>query len=233
LGAVYVDGSAEVHSHRLVLAMAKAAEKFGASIKHGTVTDIIRNGDKITGIQLNDGNIECDGIVLAMGPWTNLISKRIQYPVDIRPLKGQIIRAIVPGAPLPISVWSNGNYAATKPDGLLWAGTTEEEVGFDETITNEARGKITKDVLKMMPDIGEIQIIQQTACLRPITQDKLIVLGKMPSSDNAYIATGGGRNGILLGPAMGRTIAELVTSGTSKMDIKDFNPGRFTNQHIN
>lgn len=25
-----------------------------------------------------------------------------------------------------------GHYATTKPDGLLWTGTTEEEAGFDE-----------------------------------------------------------------------------------------------------
>ena len=31
-----------------------------------------------------------------------------------------------------------GSYAASKPDGLIWAGTTEEEAGFDEG--NDRRG---------------------------------------------------------------------------------------------
>jgi glycine/D-amino acid oxidase-like deaminating enzyme len=53
------------------------------------------------------------------------------------------------------------------------------------------------------------------------------VLGAVPGWDNVYMATGAGRGGILLGPAMGRMIADLITRGSSDIPINAFDPGRF------
>src|SRR5262249_31905692 len=73
----------------------------------------------------------------------------IGVPIDVRPLKGQIIRLQAPGPPVVCSVGWGHNYATTKTDGLLWAGTTEEEAGFDEESTPAARDEIGAALLKM------------------------------------------------------------------------------------
>jgi glycine/D-amino acid oxidase-like deaminating enzyme len=165
-----------------------------------------------------------------MGPWSGLASEWLGVPIDVRPLKGQIIRLRAPGPPYMSSIGWNGQYATTKPDGLVWAGTTEEEVGFDETTTSQARDEIMATLLKMVPGLGDARLVLQTACLRPMATDKLLVLGEIPGWERVYIATGGGRGGILLGPAMGRTIADLVATGVTDMPIDDFDPGRFRGQ---
>ena len=147
----------------------------------------------------------------------------------MRPLKGQILRLRAPEAekPFECSVGWAGNYATTKGDGLLWAGTTEEEVGFDESPTTQARDKITASLLRMVPSLAEAQLEQHTACLRPITPDGLLSLGPVPGWEGVYLATGAGRKGILLGTAMGRIAAGLVTPGTSDIPIDAFDPARF------
>ena len=165
-----------------------------------------------------------------MGAWSGLASVWLGVPIDVRPLKGQIIRLRAPGPPYMSSIGWNGNYATTKPDGLVWAGTTEEEAGFDETATSQARDEIMAALLKMAPGLGDARLVRQTACLRPMATDKLLVLGEVPGWEGVYVATGGGRGGILLGPAMGRTIADLVASGATDMPIDDFDPGRFGGQ---
>ena len=45
--------------------------------------------------------------------------------------------------------------------------------------------------------------------------------------DGAYVATGGGRLGLMLGPAMARLAADLVTRGAARMPLDEFDPGRF------
>jgi len=227
LGAVYVQGTADLEPYRLALALAQAAERLGATIRHGTARGLRRKGDKVTGVVLGDGEIDCDAVVLAMGPWSGLATEWLGVPIDVRPLKGQIIRLRAPGPPYVSSIGWNGNYATTKPDGLVWAGTTEEEVGFDENPTSQAREEIMAALLKMVPGLGDAQLVRQTACLRPVATDKLLVLGEVPGWEGVYLATGGGRGGILLGPAMGRTIADLVATGVTDMPIDDFDPGRF------
>jgi len=69
------------------------------------------------------------------------------------------------------TAWRHGNYATTKTDGLLWAGTTEEEAGFDEETTLAARDEIGAALVRMLPAMADAQIAHQTACLRPLASD--------------------------------------------------------------
>ena len=55
----------------------------------------------------------------------------------------------------------------------------------------------------------------------------LPVLGPVSSYEGAYVSTGGGRKGIILGPAMGKAIADLITTGDTSIPIEAFDPGRF------
>ena len=59
------------------------------------------------------------------------------------------------GPPIRTSIGWDGNYAVTKPDGLVWTGTTEEEVGFDERPSAEAREQITRAFMRVLPFLGE------------------------------------------------------------------------------
>ena len=69
--------------------------------------------------------------------------------VPIKPLKGQILRLEAPGININTSIFHLSNYVGLKPDGLIWAGTTEEDVGFDENPTASARDQIMLDLLTM------------------------------------------------------------------------------------
>ena len=227
LGALYVQGTADLEPYRLILAMTQAAESLGATVRHGAVTGLKRSGERVTAVVLDSGEISCDSVVLAMGPWSADASDWLGIPIDVRPLKGQILRLRAPGAPYRCSINWHGSYATTKPDGLVWAGTTEEEAGFDETPTTDARDRIMTDLLKMVPALADAQLVHQTACLRPLSSDRLLVLGKAPGWEGVYLATGAGRSGIILGPAMGRITADLVTTGATDIPIEAFDPGRF------
>ena len=228
LGAVHTEGTADLEPYRLALALAQGAEKLGATIRHGTVRALERNGERVRAVVLDSGEIPCDSVVLAMGPWSGEASSWLDVPIKVRPLKGQILRLRAPGAPFECGIGWDGNYAITKPDDLLWAGTTEEEVGFDENPTSDARDSIMTSLLKMIPSMIEAQLVQQTACLRPLSSDRLLLLGAVPGWEGVYMATGAGRGGILLGPAMGLITADLITKGSSDFSIVAFDPGRFS-----
>jgi glycine/D-amino acid oxidase-like deaminating enzyme len=162
-----------------------------------------------------------------MGPWSGETSSWLDVPIKVRPLKGQILRLRAPGPPIRYALGWMGNYATTKPDGLVWSGTTEEEAGFNENPSSDARDEIMASLLQVVPSMVDAQLVQQTACLRPLSDDDSLVLGKVPGWDGVYIATGAGRKGILLGPSMGRITADLIAKGASDIPIEAFDPGRF------
>ena len=63
--------------------------------------------------------------------------------------------------------------------------------------------------------------------MRPITPDGLPVLGRLPRTDNVYVATGHQMLGLTLAPSTGKAMAELILEGASVVDLTPFSPERF------
>src|SRR5438132_7902398 len=229
LGATLIEGGGAVEPYRLVLALTRAAEHLGVRVRHGRAIGLRRDhrqeGGRVTGVVLEREVLSCAAAVLALGPWSAEASGWIGVPIEVRPLKGRILRLQAPGPPVECSVGWGHNYATTKTDGLLWAGTTEEEAGFDEESTLAARDEIGGALLRMLPVMADAQVAQQTACLRPVASDGLLVLGCVPGLDQLYVATGGARKGILYGPAMGQAIADLVLGRDTRIALDALAPG--------
>jgi glycine oxidase len=126
-----------------------------------------------------------------------------------------------------VSLWWDTDYATIKSDGLLWVGTTEEEVGFDDRTTSAARDRIIGSAVEILPYLSDAELVQQTACLRPMTPDRLPIIEAVSGLEGLVIITGGGRNGILLGPSMGLAAANLVAGSDFPVDIRAFSLSRF------
>ena len=227
IGGIYSEEGADVEPYRLMIALVQASERVGATVRNDRVIGLKTKAGHVEGVLLEKGNLSCKNVVLAMGPWSGEASSWINLPLEVRPLKGQILRLQTDEEPFTCSLGWAGNYATSKPDGLLWAGTTEEEAGFDDTPTSDGRDKIMASLLKMIPSVTEARLAQHTACLRPVSSDGLLVLGKVPEIEGVYIATGAGRQGIVMGPAMARVITDLITKDSTSIPIDKFDPSRF------
>ena len=228
MGAVFTQGVADVDPYRLTLALTEACESMGVEIQHGEVKGVSKMNGNVSAIETSSGRILCERVVVALGPWSGLASNWLGVKVPIRPLKGQILRLKAPATPVSCSVGWQGNYVCTKPDGLLWAGTTEEENGFDESPTTDGRDQVLFALQKMISGLDDAELIQQTACLRPLPIDGQIILGPITDRKDIIIATGAGRKGILLGPAMGKIVSELICEKQPEVDIAPFSPSRFS-----
>jgi glycine/D-amino acid oxidase-like deaminating enzyme len=71
-------------------------------------------------------------------------------------------------------------------------------------------------------------MVRAWAGLRPASQDGLPILGPLPGYDNAWVAAGHYRNGILLAPITGKLMAEAILSGKAPPQLKPFSPARFS-----
>src|SRR2546428_5551920 len=155
LGATLIEGGGAVEPYRLVLALTRAAERLGVRVRHGRVIGLRRDGGRVTAVVLEREVLSCATAVLALGPWSAEASDWIGVPIDVRPLKGQILRLQAPGPPVDCSVDWGHNYATTKTDGLLWAGTTEEEARFAQEATLAAPAEIRAALLKLAPAMAD------------------------------------------------------------------------------
>jgi len=82
LGAVFIEGTADAEPYRLVLALTRAAENMGARVRHGNVTGLQRQGERVTGVLLETGR---KGILLgpAMGRLTAELITQGKAPLSI------------------------------------------------------------------------------------------------------------------------------------------------------
>src|SRR5882724_10100063 len=61
-------------------AMMTAAQARGARLQKGPVTDLVRSGAGVRGVEVDGRVIEADAIVIAMGPWSILATQWMALP---------------------------------------------------------------------------------------------------------------------------------------------------------
>jgi glycine oxidase len=225
-GAVLLKSIWVLDSYRITLALLQSAEALGARFVHGAVEGIESAGGRVTGVRVNDRTLSCDAVVNALGPWSGQALAGAGSVVPVAPLKGQLLHLESPNEPFQYHMAGPGQ-VVHKADGLVWVASTEEEAGFDVTLTQSARDTLMGRAIKMVPSLAELRLVRQTACIRPITPDRQPIVGPFSGITGAYLATGAEKKGILFGPLMGRAVADLVMSGETTLPIEPLSPERF------
>ena len=162
-----------------------------------------------------------------MGPWAGLASSWLNLHIPVRPQKGQNLRLQASGSPFLYALSWNAYHMRTKHDGLVWAGTTQEDVGFDDQPTEDGRDSIISGLLTMVPSLSEAELVLQTACFRPLSSDGLPIIGEVPGWSGVYLATGHGGEGILLSTVTARIMTDLIVKNHTSIPIEPFTPARF------
>ena len=159
-----------------------------------------------------DDDVDADRIVLAAGSGSAALAG-----LPIRPVKGEVLRLRArPGCEDPprgvVRAFVRGRPLYLVPrDGGLVVGATQYEHGDDRQVTVAGVRDLLADAETIFPGIGEYELAEMIAGLRPMTPDNLPVLGADPDDPRLVHATGHGRNGIALTPITAATVrAELA-----------------------
>jgi glycine oxidase len=225
--ALAVPGDHAVDPRALVLALAEAARRAGATLRTGTRAQAIRADarGRVAGVELAGGELlEAGEVVVAAGAWSGAIAGL--PPVALRPVKGQILRLRDPEGPglLERIVRFEGGYLVPRGDGRYVLGATMEERGFDTTVTAGGLYELLRDAGELVPGIHELVVEETAAGLRPATPDNAPLLGRAEEPDGLIWATGHHRNGILLTPVTADIVAGLLDGAGAP---PQFAPGRF------
>jgi glycine/D-amino acid oxidase-like deaminating enzyme len=226
-GALLTYGNAALDSQRLTVLLSEAAQRQGATLLAGEVTAIRQSGSRVTAVEVDDADLACDAAVIAMGPWTGAAETWLEVPLPVDPLKGEILRMSQSGPPLKCDVVAPGISLFGREDSQIWLASTKQRAGFDRDPSDWAFRTLFEAAVGLMPSIVEASLLQQTACLRPVTPDDLPLVGAVPGWEGVYVATGGGPKGILLATGMGRAVADLILTGATSLSVGACSPARF------
>jgi glycine/D-amino acid oxidase-like deaminating enzyme len=147
----------------------------------------------------------------------------------VRPVRGQIVHLELDAdtGSWPVLQPIRSHYVVPFRGGRLALGATVEDVGFDARPTAGGLRQLFSEGLRVSPGLAHASFLEVRVGLRPVSDDDLPVIGAIPGAENAYVASGHGANGLLLGPVTGRVVADLVSGRRAPLDVTPFSPGRF------
>ncbi len=231
----------QVESRRLVSALDAAAERLGVRIIRAVEARGVRvRGGRAAGVVTSEGELEAGAVVFAAGAWNSSLHKfsdggspYLNDDPRVEPVRGQILCYRQPLQDRPLFrhvVYGPRGYVVPRREGRLLAGSTTERGVYDCRVTEEGARSINAHVLEMAPAVAALEVEDSWAGLRPRAADGLPVLGESADVKGLFYATGFYRNGILLAPAAGEIIADLLTDGATRLSpaiLKTFSPARF------
>lgn len=208
-----------VESRRSITLVRTAARSVNATLARPRV--ILEDGDLVEG----------GSLVVATGAWAAQL-EGLPRPLPVRPVRGQLI--MLEGAFARHVIYGGGGYLVPRrypgtpvPLERMIVGATMEETGFVNETSPEGLAELTGIVHRVFPASLSAPLASHWAGLRPMTPDRLPILGPDPDAPRLLYACGHGRNGILLAPITGEAIGALAVGAQSPYDLSPFAIERF------
>jgi len=225
---------AQVHPRLLTEALVKASM---AEVVTGVASAVERGADgRVSGVRTEDGSmLAADAVVFAMGAWSSQV---VAWFPEMEPLLADSV-----GAKYTSLVWDTvadntcvylSDYhiaVLPRPDEIYACGSPAQatlpldpnDIVPDEEHLQKVRGS----TIAVSSHLAKAREKTTQACFLPSSADSRPVLGRIPSSPNAFVACGHTCWGILWAPASGKAMAELIVDGKARcVDISDFDAGR-------
>lgn len=225
-GALLLPGIARVDGRRLRAALVRVLRKRGARFRRG-IGELVTKADAVVGVDVAGDRVDADRAIVATGAW-----QTAHWPLDnaITADRGQIVHLSYQDSVgrTPVLSHLGGPYIlAFDPDRVV-TGATHEDVGFDHRVTAGGLAEVLNAALNVAPGLADATMLETRVGFRPVSRDRVPVVGPVPGIAGAVIATGLGAHGLTLGPAVGTIAARLATGHDPGHDLTALSPDRFS-----
>lgn len=231
---------------RVASGFRRAAAAAGAELVDGAeVVGIEATSGRTSGVMVReqDGShrrIAADWVVNAAGAWAGAIGKMADIRLPIVPVRQHLFRLEL-GVPLAERL-----PMVFDPDGTHWRHDDPLHDGDGERLIvgrsrpDEPPGenfecdyaRLDAELLpvlgRRMPSLGSVRPVEGWAGLYEMTPDHNALLGEHPALAGFVVAAGFSGHGLMMSPATGHAMSELVRRGRcTTFDIARFAPDRF------
>lgn len=225
--AYLLPGEAQLRNPDHLTAIALACEQNGASLRPQTeLFEIEQAGNRITGLLTSEGCLEADRYCLTSGAWTYALLKKLGITTGIMPVRGQMVMFKCNEPPFRHVLNEGPRYLVPRDDGRVLVGSTEEEVGFDKSNTDQGVSELIGLARLLVPALQAAEIERTWAGLRPGSFDGFPYLGAIPGFDNAFAAAGHFRSGLHLSTGTALVMTQLLLGESPEIDLTPFRVGR-------
>lgn len=222
-GALFIEGDSQVIAPQLTKAYARGAISLGAQFFEFTeVEELLYEHGQMIGVRVQDEVILCSKVVVASSIWSPRLLRLAGYDLPLSPVKGECVSVKLTKSFIQRTIYTDGCYLVPKANGELIIGATVKPRITNKGVTLGGISSLIHAAEQLVPSIRESEWISAWSGIRPITPTGLPYMGEHPEIDGLFIATGHYRNGILLSPATGVIIADLIEGKSIEDDLSPF-----------
>ena len=250
-GAVWLPGDGHLDPHTATHALAAAARGLGASVltQHRVTGIELTDRGSVKAIRTDGGRIEAEVIVIAGGIWAPQIAAMAGVFIVSTPVDHQHAALLaVHGNELPHDMPcfrdpDNLVYGKSEAGGVVLGGYEADPVArwIDGVPWDHAGTSLPPDqsrfepllagAARRFPFMREAGIVKLVCHPDAMTPDSNPLVGPVPGVRGLYLAAGLSLNGFGGGGGIGKSLAELITTGTCELDLHPYRPWRFGPVH--
>jgi len=210
-GAIWMPEVGQVRNPRMVRALRTRLDQLGVDIRCGDpVTELLVEQGCCAGVRTRSGVCRADAVIVCAGAWTGRLLDDLPSPPDIRPVRGQMLLFGAEPGTISRMVLEGTRYVIPRRDGRTLFGSTIEDVGFEKQTTDAASEELHAIATERFPILKRFPVEAHWAGLRPSSPAGVPYIAQHPELEGLFVNAGHFRNGIVLGPASARLVADLV-----------------------
>ena len=248
VGAAFIPADGYIDPNSLTQAYAKGIRANGGRIFEGVmVSDLLRDGDRITHVVTEQGNIEVKTVVNAAGLWARQVGwmAGVEIPAGVvehqylvteksdlipdglpalRDPDGGFYAKPEPGA-LAIGGWERQTNTVNPKEGFPWQN---ERHLFDGDM--DRLEEFFEPAMRRIPVLGELGMRTIVNGPIPISPDGEPIMGPVPGLSNFFSACAF-TSGIAASGGAGKAVANWIIDGDPGLDLWPFDIRRFGPLH--
>lgn len=229
-GGLRLPGDETGDCFKFTNALARMAADAGVEFRMGTtIKRLVRQGDRITGVETDAGPVTGDAYLVAMGSFSPQLVAPLGLRVPVYPVKGYSITVpIVDEGRAPVSTLLDESYkvAITRLGDRIRVGGMAEISGFNNDLPEARRATLEYSLSSLFPGAGDTSRASFWSGLRPMTPDSTPVLGPTKFS-NLFLNTGHGTLGWTMACGSAAVIADLMSGRRAAIATDDLSIARY------
>lgn len=211
--------------------LAEMAAAAGVEFRMGTtIRRMVRQGDRIVGVDTDHGTVTGDAYLVAMGSFSPKLVGPLGLKLPVYPVKGYSITVpIVDETRAPVSTLLDESYkvAITRLGDRIRVGGMAEISGFNNDLPEARRATLEYSLGSLFPGAGDTSRASYWSGLRPMTPDSTPVVGATKFG-NLFLNTGHGTLGWTMACGSAAVIADLMSGRRAAIETGDLSIARYS-----
>lgn len=225
---LYVGGGARVEGSKLVHSLLTTVQQNGGQIIPESVQ--LEKKDDTYVVRKNNKEVEIfDKIILAAGAWLPQLLEPLDWKVDIRGQKGQLVVLQTKDQKndnLPVLIPTGEIDILPVGKGIYYVGASHEnEKGYDLTSDKEVINQLIHGGTEILASLQNATLVGEKVGTRAYTSDFSPFFGYLPTSTSILVASGLGSSGLTTGPYIGFQLALLAQGKPTELSLEDYDSG--------